>query len=200
MRPEDEGLLRRAEAGDPSAFAELLAAELPLLRAYLRVHLPAVVREHESCSDLVNSVCGDVLGQQAEFEFRGVDAFRGWLFGWARHKLQDRLRYWRAERRAPSREYALAEHENLGDLAGLYRSLASPSAVAIGREDVRRLEQAMSSLPEEYREVIGLCRIAGLSREEAGKRLGGRSAVAVRSLLNRALVALSTALERSPGP
>ena len=46
-----------------------------------------------------------------------------------------------------------------------------------------RLEQAFERLPEEDREVIGLCRIAGLSREDVGQRMGGRAAGAVRSLL-----------------
>jgi RNA polymerase sigma-70 factor (ECF subfamily) len=194
----DEALIRRAAAGDPAAFAELVAAEAPALRAYMRMHVPPVVRDHESLSDLVNSVCADVLDHRGQFEFRNAEAFRGWLFGWARHKLQDRVRYWRAGRRSPAREHRVAEDESLGEIAGVYRSMASPISQVIGKEDVQRLERALRDLPEEYREVIGLCRIAGLSRDEAGKRLGGRSAGAVRSLLNRALVALSTALERPP--
>jgi RNA polymerase sigma factor (sigma-70 family) len=191
----DGRLLERASQGDPSAFAELVAAEVASLRAYLRVHVPPIVRDHESCSDLVNSVCGDVLAYRGRFEFRDVEGFRGWLFGWARHKLQDRMRYWRAARRAPARE-RLVHGEAHSELAALFRSATSPSAVAIGNEDLERLERALRSLPDDQREVIALCSIAGLSRAEAGARLGGKSPVAVRSLLHRALVALSTAFER----
>jgi DNA-directed RNA polymerase specialized sigma24 family protein len=66
----------------------------------------------------------------------------------------------------------------------------------VQNEDVLRLEAAMERLPEQYREVIGLCRIVGLSREQAGERMGGRAPGAVRSLLSRALVALSHELDR----
>ena len=48
----------------------------------------------------------------------------------------------------------------------------------------------MDKLKPEYREVIVLTRIEGLSQEEVGKRLG-KSADAVRMLLSRAMVALS---------
>jgi RNA polymerase sigma-70 factor (ECF subfamily) len=197
--PQEEDLVTRARSGDAAALDELLAAHLPALRAYLRLHMPAELRARESCSDLVNSVCREVLQAEDGFEYRGPEPFRGWLYAWARHKIQDRLRYWHADKRAAQREQAIGEDESLGQLAAVYQGLGSPSAAAVGKEDVLRLEQAFEKLPDEYREVIGLCRIAGLSREEVGRRMGGRSAGAVRSLLNRALVALSTELERLGG-
>ena len=195
--PSEVDLVTRACSGDPAAVDELLAAHLPALRAYLRIHLPAELRQRESCSDLVNSVAREVLQAQDGFDYRGPEAFRGWLYSWARHKIQDRLRYWHADKRAIGRERQIGEDESLGQLAAVYQGLASPSAALIGKEEVLRLEQAFERLPEEYREVIGLCRIAGLSREDVGQRMGGRAAGAVRSLLNRALVALSTELERT---
>ena len=196
MPSREEDLLASAHSGDGRAIDELLAEHVPALRAYLRIHMPAELRARESCSDLVNSVCRQILQDQPEFEYRGPEAFRGWLYSWARHKVMDRLRYWHAEKRGIGRERDVPEHQSLGQLAAAYHGLASPSAVAVQNEDVVRLEAAFERLSEEYREVIGLCRIAGLSREEVGRRMGGRSAGAVRNLLNRALAALSTALER----
>jgi RNA polymerase sigma-70 factor (ECF subfamily) len=196
MPAEDEDLLQRARSGDAAALDELLAVHLPALRAYVRIHLPADLRARESCSDVVQSVCREALQRQDGFEYRGPEAFRGWLYCFARHKIRDRADYWRADRRAAAREHAAGADESLDQLAAAYRTLGSPSADAVQREHVLLLEQAFERLPEEYREVIGLCRIAGLSREEAGHRMGGRSPGAVRSLLNRALVSLSTELER----
>src|SRR5262249_40390333 len=133
--------------------------------------------------------------QQPEFEYRGPEAFRGWLYQWARHKVQDRVRYWRAGRRDLGRQVPDGGG-HLDELARVYRRLRSPSEAAIGRGPVLLLEQAFERLTEEQREVIGLCRIARLSRDEVGRRMGGRSAGAVRMLLHRALAALSTELER----
>src|SRR5262245_27798159 len=128
----EESLVTRARSGDSRALDELLATHLPSLRAYLRLHLPAQLRARESCSDLVNSVCREVLQDGNDFEYRGPEAFRGWLFAWARHKLQERTRYWHAEKRDIAREHVVSENESLGQLAGVYRGLGSPSAAAIG--------------------------------------------------------------------
>ena len=115
--PSEVDLVTRACSGDPAAVDELLAAHLPALRAYLRIHLPAELRQRESCSDLVNSVAREVLQAQDGFDYRGPEAFRGWLYSWARHKIQDRLRYWHADKRAIGRERQIGEDESLGQLA-----------------------------------------------------------------------------------
>lgn len=196
MASSEEDLVARARSGDVAALDALLADHLPALRAFVRLHLPAALRAHESCSDVVQSVCREVLQAQEGFEYRGPDAFRGWLFTWATHKIQDRARYWRAEKRAPDRATSQRTDESLAELACVYRSVASPSGEAGRNEEILLLERACERLPDEQRQVIALCRIAGLSREEVGRRMGGRSAGAIRSLLNRALVALSTELER----
>lgn len=192
----EDPLVQRARTGDAAAIEQLIATHLPALRAYVRLHLPAALREQESHTDVVQSVCVEILQHEGSFEYRGPEAFRGWLYTWARRKIQDRSRYWRAEKRALGKRTDVAADESLGALAGVYRGLASPSADAVRNEDVLRLEAAMERLPDDYREVIGLCRIAGLSREEAGARMGGRAPGAVRMLLSRALVALSHELER----
>ena len=66
----------------------------------------------------------------------------------------------------------------------------TPSQAAIGHEERQRIEAAFDQLPEDYREIITLIRIAKLSHKEAGERTG-RSEQASRALLRRALLALS---------
>src|SRR5262245_47155448 len=127
----EQEMLQRARSGDSRAVDELLVQHLPALRAYLRLHLPAEVRRQESCSDLVQSVCREVLTQQPDFDYRGPEAFRGWLYQWARHKLQDRVRYWRAEKRETSRRQNASQAEDIDDLAAVYRQLGSPTGDAI---------------------------------------------------------------------
>jgi len=191
----EEALLASARNGDAAAVEQLLTQHLPALRAYVRSHLPARLRALESGSDLVNSVCREVLQAQEGFEYRGPEAFRGWLYTWAWNKIRDRLRYWAAEKRAPGHDCADSA-ASISQLAEVYKSCASPSGAAVRNEEILLLEEALERLPEDFREVIALCHLAGLSREEAGARLGGRSAGAVRVLLNRAMVALSTEMEK----
>ena len=67
-------------------------------------------------------------------------------------------------------------------LLAVYRtSFASPSAHAMGREAMERLESAFDRLPEDYREVIVLSRICGLSRAEVAASMQ-RSEASVRNL------------------
>jgi RNA polymerase sigma factor (sigma-70 family) len=65
----------------------------------------------------------------------------------------------------------------------------------MGREGAEKLEDAFDELSEEHREIITLSRIVGLSHGEIAAQLG-KSEVACRQLLRRALVKLSLALHR----
>ncbi len=60
------------------------------------------------------------------------------------------------------------------------------------REDLDRLERALDVLPPDYRELIVLVRIEGLSYHDLGQRLG-KSSEAVRKTVCRAMSALSKA-------
>lgn len=192
MPATDHELLERAQSGDSAALDALIERHLPALRAYVRLNIPPDVRARESCSDLVQSVCREVLRDRDGFEYRGPEAFRAWLFQWALHKIQDRAKFFRAERRAAHREADLGAEPDLGPL---YASLGTPSAMAIARENAALLERAFDRLDHSDRQVIALCRIADLPREEVA-RVVGKSPGAVRTHLSRALVRLAGELER----
>lgn len=132
-------------------------------------------------------VCREILEDaRGGFEYRGKGAFLRWLFSSALSKLRDRHKFHQRQRRAPDREGG-----RLDDLPSVaYSTLISPSRDAIGREAVERLERAFDQLPEQYREVITLARIVGLSHAEIAEQMG-RTPGAVRTLLGRALARLS---------
>jgi RNA polymerase sigma-70 factor (ECF subfamily) len=192
MPDADHPLLDRAQSGDGAALDALIERHLPALRAYVRLNVPPSVRVRESCSDLVQSVCREVLRARDGFEYRGPEAFRAWLYHWALHKIKDRAKYFRAEKRAAGREVDAGGDDGL---AALYASVGTPSAVAIAHENAALLEQAFDCLDGEDREVIALCRIAGVPRDEVARVLG-KSPGAVRTQLSRALVRLAGELER----
>jgi RNA polymerase sigma-70 factor (ECF subfamily) len=60
------------------------------------------------------------------------------------------------------------------------------------KEDLDKLEKAIDELKPEYRQVVLLTKIEGLSYKEIGRKLG-KSADAVGMLLSRAMVVLTLA-------
>ena len=156
----------------------------------------------ESSSDIVQSVCRDVLENMGRFRYPGEAAFRAWLYATAMRKIADRAEYWRAAMRDPAREVRLSPGSATrpsgtddARLAEVYRaSFFSPSQAAIGREALVRLEAAFEKLPEDYREVVVLSRIVGLSRAEIAQKMG-RTEASVRNLVSRALAELAEHLE-----
>jgi RNA polymerase sigma-70 factor (ECF subfamily) len=189
---EDFGpMLGAARNGDGAARERLLRSLLPDLRAYVRLRTGPLVRAHESTSDLVQSVCAEVLAGLGEFRGDTEGSFRQWLYTAALRKVIDRQRFLTAERRDAR---ALVEDGD-GALRRCYASICSPSRAAIAREEIARFEAAFDELPDEHREILALICLAGLSHREAAERLG-RSEEATRKLLSRARARLAALLAR----
>lgn len=196
----DPALYERAHGGDSAAMAELLQRHLPGLRAYVRLRAGPLVRRHERTSDLVQSVCVELLAGLDHFEYRGEAAFRHWLYTAALRKVMAKDAYWRAEKREAARQGAPADSgaaEAL--LLAQYRRLSSPSQNALARDELERIEAAFELLSEEHREVILLARVAGLDRKQIGETMG-KSEGAVRVLLHRALARLAGLLDAASPP
>jgi RNA polymerase sigma factor (sigma-70 family) len=188
---QDAELLDAARASlDPRLAAEL-EAHLSDLRAFVHLRLGRALRTREESQDLVQSVCREVLAELPhDAPRRG--SFRDWLLRAAENKIRDRWRYWRREKRDTAREIEL--DGTRADLdAGLY-DLFTPSRHAASREDLARLERAFCNLPPDQREVIVLARLRGWTHERIAERMG-RTELATRSLLSRALARLAIAME-----
>jgi RNA polymerase sigma factor (sigma-70 family) len=145
------------------------------------------VRAHEESTDLVQSVCREILQHNTRFAHGGESGFRSWLYRTAVRKIADRHDYYRAGRRDSAREKAVPADD---DLADHYATLCTPSRVAAAREQQGRLEAAFDRLTELQREVVLGARMLGLSHAELATRLS-RSEGAVRTLLCRALARLT---------
>lgn len=198
MADESEILVRRAARGDGQAARSLLALHLPALRAYVRLHSGARVRRQENDSDLVQSVCLELLRNLEGFRYEGEAAFRRWLLTAALRKIVQKDRHYRAARRDPDRLVIGAGSSSPGSGPSPQAHRGgdpSPSQVATGKETLERIERALDALSEEQREVVLLSRIAGLSHAQIAQRLG-RSESTVRSSLSRALARLARLLAR----
>jgi len=184
---ETADLSRRAAAGDARAVELLLERFLPPLRAFVRAHMGPQLRARESSSDLVQSVCRELLTHQERFQHPGEDAFKHWLFTTARRKISNRARDLARQKRDFAREQP---GDPLAALVDVYSSFSSPSGQVLRRDEVERLELAIDRLSEEQREVLTLAYMAGLSRAEIGRRMD-KSEEAVRAMLHRATARLS---------
>jgi RNA polymerase sigma factor (sigma-70 family) len=179
----------------------LIAKHLPGLTAFVRLRLGALIRENESCADIVQSACREVLVNADRFRFEGEKNFRHWLFTTALRKITDKQRYYAAAKRRPPRveerargRAATSVSTSNADLADCYRTaFTSPSEAAMRKEDVARLEAAFDALDPEDREVVIMARILGLAHEEIARETGSTPG-AVRARLSRALVRLAARL------
>lgn len=186
-------LVERARQGDEQALAELFRLHLPGLRAFVRLQCGPALRARESVSDVVQSVCREVLEHLDGVDSGGAAGFKTWLYTTAMRKIRNRAAFWNAERRDTGREVAAD-----GALLEAYRTLTTPSALAGANEMVARVESAFDHLEAEEREVILLARVVGLGHAEIALHLG-KSEGACRVLLHRALARLSALLEAPAG-
>ena len=195
--PGDE-LVARASTGDAGAVGELLVKELPRLRGFVHLRMGAGLRAREESTDLVSSICREILEHEERFAHRGEENFRRWLFTTAIRLIRNKAKFWQRERRAAAHEEGLDGGSADGRGAD-YGSLITPSRDASAREQLQRLDRAFAELPDDYREVIALSRVLGLSHKELAEQCG-RSELAMRSLLHRALAALAEALGPTSPP
>ncbi len=189
-------LIEAARTGDPVATEELLSRHLNSLRAFVRLKMGRLVRAKEGSSDLVQSVCREALQDLNRFEYRDEAGFRHWLFRRAERKILKRGRFYRQEKRDAARERSLDDvaTDDREILTGVEAFFTPSRQMAFG-EQLDRLETAFQALPPDYREVIVLAKIVGLSHERIAERMK-RTQTATWTLLSRALARLAIQLEK----
>jgi RNA polymerase sigma-70 factor (ECF subfamily) len=152
------------------------------------------LRARESMSDIVQSVCRELLTHQDRFQYPDENGFQAWLFTAARRKIANRARDLERDKRDAGREIAGLDESGIAALGAAYARISTPSGQALRAEEINRLEAAIDQLPEEQREVITLAHLVGLSRAAIGEQMG-RTEEAVRALLHRAKAKLSILLD-----
>lgn len=189
-----------AASGDPAAFGHMLERHLPAVRSFVRALMGARLRARESASDVVQSVCCELMTRTLSFRAADAQALRAWLYATARYKVKRRARDLGRKKRDVDREVAVASETELHDLGAAGSAITGPDAWALRREEVHRLAAAIDRLPQEQRDVLTLAHLSGMSRAEIAHRIG-KTEVAVRAMLLRAKARLAILLtEGSRGP
>jgi RNA polymerase sigma-70 factor (ECF subfamily) len=188
MHEDSRHWVEEASRGDVPAIDSLLSRYLPGLMRYVHRRAGPAILAKESSSDVVQSVCREVLEslRTERFEYRGEAEFKQWLYGAAVLKLEGRRRHWRAQMRDALREQPSGTSRVVDPSVS-----ATPSADAMRREDAERLRTAVASLPESYRRIIELAYVEELPHAEIAERLS-ISETNSRVLLSRALARLAT--------
>lgn len=165
-------------ADDPTAWDEQLCAWMSQYGPGLRRFLAKRVSPSEA-DDLVQEVFLALRARSATSDIGNVE---GYLFKTAVSVLarQRRRRTWR-----------WGEQESLDE--GL-RDELSPERVAIGRDEVRRILEALRAVPPRSAQAFLLSRFEQLTNEEVARRMG-ISVKAVEQLMRRAMRQVLARLE-----
>lgn len=155
-------LIQRARAGDREAFDTLAEDH--------RLRIAAVLRQRRGALD--GQDIDDVLQEASLRAYRAMDgfeprdpddpdAFFRWLSGIAINVAREN-----AKREGRRRHETIEAGDGEPPASGV-----SPSRVLRREERMVRLEEAVASLPPEYREVVRLVRLEGISVKDVASRL-----------------------------
>ncbi len=176
-------LLEQAKGGDEQALSR--AFERHRRRLAVLIHYKLSPRAQEFCEveDLVQETCLRAFRDIGNFTYRSPGSFLRWLSAIADHAIVDRARYLNRERRA-GEEVRFRSASNPGGPEPA--DSRTPSRLFAQQEAVERLLKRMDALPQDYRQVLILAKIEGLSTLEMAERMG-KSREAVALLVYRAL-------------
>jgi RNA polymerase sigma-70 factor (ECF subfamily) len=149
--------------------------------------------------DLVQDTFIEAVKDLGKFEYQNEGDFLRWMSKIAENRIRDNLKRFHADKRDIGREVPVDHHlpktdDNPTRTPEPIRTTTPSVIMSIG-EELDRLENAMDLLKPEYREVIVLSQIEGLSFKEIGDRLG-TSPDAIRMRIARAMASLASAFER----
>ena len=188
-------LVALAQDGDVSALERLYRVYGERVRWMVRFRMGKVLRSKLESMDVVQDVLIHAFQGLGSFTYTNEGDFVRWLSKITQNSLRDNLDRLHAAKRDVRREVSLRGPESASG-GGFHRAFegldaTTPSVIVSRREDLARLEAAIDRLKPEYRDVIVLTKIEGLSYKEIGQRLG-KSPDAVRMLVPRAMAELTT--------
>ncbi|MHC4707344.1 MAG: RNA polymerase sigma factor [Planctomycetota bacterium] len=187
-------LVTLAKQGDRSALDQLCVVYGERVRRVIRLRMGKELRSKLESMDMVQDVLMCAFRDLGDFTYISEGDFLRWLWTIAENRIRDNLDKLHADKRDIRKEIPLDDDasNSRNDRVGIFEPArnTTPSLVLSRREELDKLEKAIDKLKPEYRKVIVLAKIDGLSYEEIGDKLG-KSADAAGHLLLRAMVALT---------
>lgn len=186
-------LLLEAREGDSGRLGELLECYRRYLSILARVQLGQRLQGKLDASDLVQDVFLEAHRHFPQFAGTTEGQFLAWLRQILAATMANLIRrYLGTQGRDIRLERELANelaHSSRVLDGALVAQVSSPSQQASKREQAVLLADALTELPEDYREVVLLRNLHGLSFPEVAERMG-RTVDSVEKLWLRALIRL----------
>jgi len=193
-------LVLMAKEGDQAALNKLFAVYGERIRRILRLRMGGELRSKVESMDLVQDAFIAALKDLGNFTYQNEGDFLRWVSKIAENRIRDNIDQLHANKRDIRKEIPLSSNRpNTQDSFVATNEpidATTPSVIIAKREHLDKLEKAIEGLKPEYRELILLTKIEGLSYKEAGTRLG-KTPDAVRMLLSRAMAELSRDFEKT---
>ncbi|MGE5325834.1 MAG: RNA polymerase sigma factor [Deltaproteobacteria bacterium] len=176
-------LVERAKSADSRAFSQIFRKYRARLAVIIHYRLGAELRRYGDVDDVLQETFFRAFRDLASFKYESPGCFMSWLSSIAGHVISDMARTQsRKKRQANFVSFRSESNPGGADPA----DSQTPSRIFSEQEGLRRLLARLDSLPADYREIILLTKVEGLSTREAAERLG-RSHPAVSLLLHRAI-------------
>jgi RNA polymerase sigma-70 factor (ECF subfamily) len=198
---DTEFLLILAKAGDRAALGRLLQRYRNYIGLLIRLQGRRRSREQTGAEDLSHDIGQEIHRLIATFQGSSAREFLVWVRGMIGSILANRIRPSLEPRcRDPQLERALIDELDRSSSA-LDRIFmvpqSTPSQQAVRQEQAVILADALEKLPDDYREVIILRHLEGISFREVARRMG-RTEDSTKKVWLRALARLRRTLEK-PG-
>lgn len=172
-------LMRAAQDGNNTAYAQLLSELLPLLRAIVRRKW----RNQQDVEDIVQDILLSVHSVRHTYD--PGRALMPWLMTIASRRIAD------TARRVVSR----SANETTVDIMPETSDVAETNTGFESSEAQESIRVALSALPDGQRKAIEMMKLQGLSLQEASAKTG-KSVASLKVTVHRAVKAMRQALER----
>ena len=196
-----EQLMGRAQAGDADALGELLQLYRNYLALLARLNIDARLQGKVDASDLVQETFLKAHRNFGQFRGNTEEELVSWLRQILTNNLANLVRHYLGRQRRDVRleRQLAAEMDRSSRLmdGGLIAPGSSPSRQASRREQAVLLADVLKQLPADYREVLILRHLEGLTFAQVAERLG-RTEDSVQKLWVRALARLRRSLGEAP--
>jgi len=192
-------LIILAKGGDESALERLYRVYGERVRWMVRFRMGKALRTRLESMDLVQDVFVNAFGALEDFTYKNEGDFVRWLSKITQNAIHDNLDKLHAAKRDIRKEHRFSSRNSatdgvLGEVQGNLDA-TTPSVIMSKWEDLAKLEKAIDELKPEYRDIVILSKIEGLSYKQIGRKLG-KSPDAVRMLMPSAMAELTTVFMR----
>ena len=177
------GLVERVQKGDKDAFSQLFEKYRTRLAVIIHYNLGSALRRHADVDDILQETMLRAYRDIERFDYKAPGSFMSWLTRIADHVIVDAARAQQRQKRAGEHVPFRSESNPGGPEPADYHT---PSRIFTENESLGRFVATLERLPEDYRRVILLAKVEGLTTCEVAQCLE-RSNEATSLLLHRAI-------------